>query len=526
MVKDAIFFLSPVFLAGICAGVWVFRRLSSRERSLRWLAAAFPVVFLCLVVQVATSILSAPFDTWNDIRVARTMALLHSYKLYSGPDPDGPVIGTLHAPVSHLLYLTVGSIKDPTLAILTGSCISFLLVLGPLIWLHLRGRGKSLRVLLLSSYALLACWFVIQQNFDMELPVFDVHTDAAALGFATLAAGILYRSVDRLAWRPLMLSALFAALSLWSKQTMAPLLLALVLFLALADGFARAMRYVLCLLIAGAVVSAMIMAVFWPPKAMLFDILTLAGTQPLKSDGVVLLIHRAYQALRKDGPFALMPAGFLTLNAFFTPRTWRETLASNRWLLFGMVGMFLAPTCFAAFITTGAYVNHLGLVLYFLLVSATIGMCDYFAAAAINENPFMVRASKLLIAILIILNIDPGATFFSLKLWRKMDHNPSQVAYAYALEHRGRAYFPYTPLATLLVEGKLYHLDYALFDREIRGYPLTAAQFRSGIPAGARLIAFPPNTEPLSKAIINLVAGSRWVIEPGLEGWTVFELPL
>src|ERR1700675_5082256 len=111
-----------------------------------------------------------------------------------------------------------------------------------------------------------------------------------------------------------------------------------------------------------------------------------------------------------------------------------------------MVGFFLAPTCFAAYVTKGAYVNHLGFVFYFLLVSATLGMCEYLAAEAIGDGGFPIRASRLFVAILIILNIDPGAIFLSLKLWREIDQNPSRVAYQYTLEHRGKTYFPYTPL--------------------------------------------------------------------------------
>jgi hypothetical protein len=170
-------------------------------------------------------------------------------------------------------------------------------------------------------------------------------------------------------------------------------------------------------------------------------------------------------------------------------------------------------------------VNHLGVVLYFLLITATLGMCDYFGAEMINDGGFMIRASKLMVSVLILLNINPGAMLI-LDLWRVMDHTPTEVAYKYALEHRGKAYFPYTPLSTLFVEGKMYHVDYMLFDREIRGYPLTDAQFRSGIPPGVRLVAYPPGTMPVSKAMINFVADSRRVNEPGLEGWTVFEQPL
>ena len=523
--KNSFLLFSPVLLAAICASVWVFWRLSSWERSMRWMAAAFPVVVLCLAVQVTLSILRAPFNIWNDMRVARRLALLHGYRLYSGLDPNGPVIGTLHAPLSHLLYLPAGFINDPAFAIIAGSCISFLLIFGPLTWLHLGGRGKSRRVLLLSSCALAACGLVIQENHDMAECAFNIHVDAAALGFATLAAGILYRSSDRLSTRRLMVSALFSVLSVWSKQTMAPLLLVLPLFLLLTDGLARAMRYLVCLLIAGGVVSALMVSLFWPPQPMLFDILTLAGNRPPKS-GNVFLVFRAFQALREDGLFALITALFLVLNvAFFTPRKWRDTLASNRWLLFCMLGAFLLPTSFAAFSTQGAYVNHLGVVLYFLLISATVGMCDYFGAETTNDGGFMSRASKLLVSVLILLNINPGAMLF-LDLWRAMDHTPTEVAYKYALGHRGKAYFPYNPLPALFVEGKMYHIDYALFDREIRGYPLTEGQFRSGIPPGARLVAFPPGTMPLSKAMINFVADSRRVIEPGLEGWTVFERPL
>jgi hypothetical protein len=451
-----------------------------------------------------------PFFWWNDARLARTVGLLHNYQLYYTRDATAPIIGTLHNPISQLLYLVIAWLDEPTVALLAGSCLSCLFVFGPLAWLHLSGRERNLTALLRPCYALLAAGLVIQQNAGMRYSTFNIHTDAAALGFATVAAGILYRSAGTHSYRPLVLSALFAALSVWSKQTMGLLLVALLAFVWFADGFARARRYAICLAIAGAAVSTIVFAIFWPPEAMIFNVLTLAGDRPLKSAAGNNSVLAWFQILKSDSLLASIPALFFVLNLASNPiARWRELVRKNRWVLFTLIGLVMLPVSIVASRTVGGDVNHLSLVSYFLLVSATL--------AATN-------AARTFIVILIVLNLDPSAAATAVRAYRGLRANPSEAAYRYNLQHPGKAYFPWNPLAALLTEGELYHFDYAIFDREVRGYALTRAQLFSSLPPNPEFIAIPPGERLRSAAILNLISGKPKVAEPGLENWTVYKL--
>jgi hypothetical protein len=60
-------------------------------------------------------------------------------------------------------------------------------------------------------------------------------------------------------------------------------------------------------------------------------------------------------------------------------------------------------------------------------------------------------------------------------------------------EHRGEVYFPWNPLEHLLVEGKYYHFDYGLYDRELAGFAVSPEHFRSCTPQTPRLVCFPEN---------------------------------
>jgi hypothetical protein len=100
----------------------------------------------------------------------------------------------------------------------------------------------------------------------------------------------------------------------------------------------------------------------------------------------------------------------------------------------------------------------------------------------------------------------------------------TQVAYNYERQHPGRAYFPVNPLAALLAEGRLTHLDAALFDRELAGFPINAEQFAAGLPSGYQLVAYPPGHAPRAAVLRELLKDKPLVEEPGLEGWSVYSI--
>jgi hypothetical protein len=152
--------------------------------------AALALLFSLLAVEAAAGILNAPSFVWNEIRLARSMAMLHGFSLYLDRDASGPVIGTLHTPVSHCLYLLAAGFHNPTYALLAGSLLSVLLVFVPLGWVLLRAGEGARDRLLAATAAFLFCGFLIMQAPGTFHTASMIHTDAAALAFATLACGV------------------------------------------------------------------------------------------------------------------------------------------------------------------------------------------------------------------------------------------------------------------------------------------------------------------------------------------------
>ena len=519
-----------VVLLALCAlvAVRLHRRFAGWEPMDRWMASATPLAAWFFLLPWASAILRGPWFDWNDVRLARSAALLHGYRIYFGPAEDGPVIGTLHAPVSHLLYTAVAWIPDPTFAIVAGAVFSSLLLLGPVFWLHLPARTASPRARALSLCAFLACALAITVSSGTQFSSSMIHADAAALGLATLAAGVLYHSRDERAWRPLWVSALAAALSVWSKQTMAPLVVALPVFLLLADGPRRAWRYLLSLAVCGTAVSAVVAILLWPPDAMWFNIVTLAVHRP-PSGPPGTRIALALSALKKDAMTGVVPVLFLALYAFSfgrsVPFRLRDTLAANRWLLFPLIGLFELPFMLKAMMTEGGGINQQSLVGHFLFLGASMSLYGCVNAKDGSVDRFQAMASRLFAAVMILLNLAPGAILALPHSMAEMRANPTQAAYEYIKRHPGKVYFTSTPLATLAAEGKLYHFDYALHDRETAGRPLTAQQFQSGLPPSFSAVAFPPDCGLSSQAFAKMLANFRLVRDPELPGWTVYERP-
>lgn len=64
----------------------------------------------------------------------------------------------------------------------------------------------------------------------------------------------------------------------------------------------------------------------------------------------------------------------------------------------------------------------------------------------------------------------------------------TEQSFEQARTNPGRVYFASNPLSVLLAEGKLYHFDYGLFDRDLAGRMPTRAEFLAHVPPGARAL--------------------------------------
>ncbi|MGA2738518.1 MAG: hypothetical protein ABSG65_13860 [Bryobacteraceae bacterium] len=481
-------------------------------------------LLLCLLaVQAAAGILNAPSFVWNEIRLARSVALLHGFSLYPDRNAAGPVIGTLHTPVSHCLYLAAAMFHNPTYALLAGSFLTLLLVFVPLGWVLLRAAEGARDRLFVAAAAFLFCGFQIMQAPGTFHTATMIHTDAAALAFATVACGVFCNPRKPITVPQAWLSGVGCVLAVGSKQTMAPIVLAVALFLGIAVGARPLVHFGSALLVGGAVLTTAILALV-PAHDFFFNTVTLAAHRPLKYGYIGLLVE-SYRAAKQDALPALFPilllAGCRWMAAEHKPAM-REFVRANRWLAFALAAAALIPVTVKAVVTVGTDVNHLGILLYLLFVAAGLAIEQCLA----DPGKSFLRVSAWIFAALgVLIGIAPGAALALPSRLHDIHGNTAETALHYELQHPGRAYFPCNPMAALLSEGKAYHVDHAVYDRELAGYFLTAQQFEAGLPPGFTVVAIPPGERIESRVLRDTLQRFALVPDSELPGWTVYRRP-
>jgi hypothetical protein len=370
----------------------------------------------------------------------------------------------------------------------------------------------------ITAGSFLFCGFLIIESEGTYNAVFSIHTDAAALAFATIACTFC-GSPNRMTTAYLWMSAAACALSIASKQTIAPVVLAVSAYIAIKGGGKQFARFLFAFATTGAALLALLLAIL-PTRAFLFNTLVLAAHRPLKPDYQQILAG-AYRMGRLEALPALLPLLFLAIWSWTRARPRRDIrqfFAANSWTVFWMASAVMIPVSMKAISTVGADINQLGCVLYFLFVAAGLAIQQYFTDA----NRAARLSSRIFLTTGILVSVAPGMILTIPASLRDLKANASQTAHTYNLRHPGVAYFPYNPLTSLLADGKLYDLDLALYDREVAGYPLTPQQLQSGVPHNLILIALPPGEGLQSKALRGLFADFVRTTDPELPGWTVY----
>ena len=487
--------------------------MQTLDRALR---IGAPLVCILILVALAAGVLRSVANWgWNDIRLARGVALWYGYSLYPGRDSRVPIIGTMHGPVPHLLYSCLAFLKDPTLLLIAGCTLSCLLYFGAVLWLHVRA-GRSVA----GAYGFFACTALLLTSTGARYSGLTVHVDAFAMCCAVVAAGLLMRG-GPLGAGTLSVSAVLVMLAVASKQTMAPSAIALPCFVLMSDGKRAFARYVAVQIAAAASIFLAMLALFRPPRDLLFNTFTLAIQQPRTASVAARMMLGLFQ-VRSELAAAAAPLLVLIAVVALSPGSIRGKIAKHRWLVFLWMAVLQLPVELRAWSTDGGSTNHLGVVTLLVSLATTCGLVGLWRPNGNATNEWTgVAARLLLIGMLLACIPFPYQIFRDLRLVRT---STTQVAYNYERQHPGRAYFPVNPLAALLAEGRLTHLDAALFDRELAGFPINAEQFAAGLPSGYQLVAYPPGHAPRAAVLRELLKDKPLVEEPGLEGWSVYSI--
>ena len=481
------------FLSGIGISVVLFRRTRERnpdENIERWLIALAPFGVLLSISGIVNRIVAAPYYHWNEPRLAPVFGLRCGYPLF--PGPGGVMSGHCYGPVGALIYFPATLSHSPTTAILLGALIAAAISLVPVAWIIFRGSGCSgnrLAGVLLYCLFILFCFF----NPALDYSVFNIHADAPALGLGALACCALLAAEQRQKHLYFSLSALLAALSVWSKQNQAPLFVALPLYVLFTQGWRATWVFAMHLFAIGSLVSGLMVLCFGPFENLFYNMFSLLAHHPWRIGSlqdVPSVVLAIWEQSRMPLTICLF---FLLFEALSNDRQWRlrEFISQNPAALFLIVSLCNLPTTFIGVVKVGGDVNGYSFTVYYLSIAAALALQSGMRSPKSAGFQSGVKIIVLIVSIDCCL-FQSASSYMEFKNQRAIYDNPAQIAYDVAKTSPGTVYFPWNPLSGLLVEGKYYHFDYGVYDRSLSGKLLTEDEYRKGIPDRFVYVAFVP----------------------------------
>jgi uncharacterized integral membrane protein len=340
---------------------------------------------------------------------------------------------------------------------------------------------------------------------------------------------------------------MWAALAAWTKQPFAFVVLGIALYVGLSRGVREAARYAVYAAIAAALVSVAFTITLGFDRLYLNLVqvpalqgwrmpscfteggaeCTVAATGMQKVSAMVwaagwVLIEESQLLV-----FAVLMLLALSLLQASDQDSVSSWFTKHRWTLPVIVGLVMTPAALSGKLKLGGESNTLSYALYFFAVAVPLGLLEL----ADDRNGDRLRgrpAMGMLMAL--TLAVVPAALYRSVslpKVLRGLPGNVHEVALAYMKAHPGEAYFPWNPLASLMAEGKVYHFEYGVMDREWAGMPLSTDFFRRHVPQNANIVAFHPNpNDTHTMRVLELLPefSERTTINE-LPGWIVYRKP-
>ncbi len=454
---------------------------------------------------VVGAVAGAPTLDWNGARLAPTVAIVHGYALYY-PEASGPMLSTVYGPLAPFAFLPAALCTTPTPALLTAAAINVAFVVLPLLWFIRRARSAHRTSGLLAVVVWLGACAALAQTRAGDMWLTMIHPDAPALGLGLLACGALWTGDREPTPRRLHAVAVLATLACGMKQVILPLPAALGLLVWATRGRRACVEYVRALVASAAVVAGSVL-VLGGPAAAIFNAMTIATHQPWIRPGIAGL---------EEGGLLLLRAMAESL-AILALAAIADRGIARPWTAPVVVAIALVPTGVLGAVKMGGDQNSF-YSLYFAAAAAA-SMLAWNGGAA--SSPAWRRAFRVACYLYCTVNVALAGRAGRYDAWRGGGSpfaNANQQAYDYLRRHPGEAYFPWHPLAGLLAEGRLYHFDFAAFDRWLAGFPPTREHVLAYVPAGMRGIASTRRPWLLT----YFPEYTRESTLPDLPGWRVF----
>ena len=476
---------------------------------------------LALFFTACYRVLETPLWNYNGSRLMPSFAVAQGINYYKLPH-EGPLYCSLYGPLISLVYLPATLFSSPNGAVLAGSAITAFLCFSTAAFLHFapfkNGRGGT------DVLALLTAGFLMCYLEPLKYVCFDIHADGPGLACGGVACGALYFSKPENRWA-LPVSAWFAVLAIFCKQTFLPVPLALLAYVLAIAGWKMAKRYLLWLASASVVAGGGALLAIGPERLYHCLIWVPAHHPWNEASGLISLAQALRGFIRLSG-LVLIPwvaCGAYLLGERRTGWSRLRDLAATRCAPLVWVGMAMVPSAIAGRAKAGGDINSFSLSLFFLTCGLTVMLADL----ADGMEPVRRRlAVCAMVAMLLPLAVSEAPLIPTLPAKiRELRQAPQNVAFEYLQRHPGEAYFPWFPLAHYLAEHQFRHYAFGIADRLLAREPVSIADFRAYIPANPRIIAFSSDgtRDVFGYDLMTYLPEYRCCVsDPELRGWAVY----
>lgn len=475
---------------------------------------------------ILRQVLDAPFWDRNASRLVGIFSIKFGFPLYH-PLDAGPLVSTSYPPLSSLAFAPSCIFNEPTIAILSAALLNALYLFVPVLVLLFFSKMERRQGWAVPTSLFLVFVFMAYESDSLRYVAFRIHADAPALGLSLLSAFALFGYLKNERNWSLGLSAMFLVLSLWTKQTVIPLVVALpiiLLFCGMRKSFCLHLGWMaLCSTLA--VITAL---VFVNVPVMMQNIFVhrFVGW----SSTVVEAFTQAFGELLRESLWTLIPMVLVfshhlgkTKNEVRRLVVLRSLLKDNMSVLLFWLGVAMIPMALANKATIGGDHNALALTVYFWSVGAMVALRSLASSGSRVLSEGAKAALATLVVVLSLVHLPSLFLYRFSSMVEGLERNPQEVSYRYLQQHHGRAYFPWNPLSHLLAEKKLYHFDPAVIDHLSAGFELSHERFNNYIPSELELVAIHKGNDYSKYVTPRLIEGlTRIQRYPDLPDWNVY----
>jgi hypothetical protein len=190
--------------------------------------------------------------------------------------------------------------------------------------------------------------------------------------------------------------------------------------------------------------------------------------------------------------------------------------------VFFVAALLALPTSILGRIKDGGTDNNYALVDYFLTIAVALCLLRLTTLPSFRAHPVLPRVLPVTIGLLLcmqMLRTIPDVVRLPGQIAAFLRGSPSQQAYEFAREHPGKVYFPWYPLASLLAEGRLYHVTYGIYQRELAGFQVTREHLFQDLPGSMQNVAVVGEIDPYTRLVLPEYRCPAQI--EGLRAWTV-----